>query len=210
MELYVVLEVGVFKLEIYIDFDSTLFDTSKFYREYLNICNKNGISDEEVTLARKKLFNDNNLFNMDVITKYFIKKFDLKDKMLEEVKLLFTDEFVYDDVIPSLEKLSKKYKLILLTYGDKKYQLDKINASKLKKYFKKIIISNKSKDSLDIDYSNGIFIDNSPEEVEKFYKRNPKKVIRIRRENEEMSKKDTSIKEILEYDNFCKIVENEL
>ena len=56
------------------------------------------------------------------------------------------------------------------------------------KYFKDIIITNKDKSKLNIDYTNGIFIDNNPLELEKFYNSNSINLIRIKRDTDKYFK----------------------
>ena len=196
--------------KIYIDFDGTLFDTDSFYKDFLNICLSYGIEKEEVELAKTELFTENNLFNMDIIVDYLIKKYNLSSKFNLDVYNLFSAKYVYDDVIQFLEKLKDKYELIILTYGEYHYQTTKINASNLKSYFTDIIITDKNKSTLNnVDYNNSIFIDNNPKEVKRFIEVNSKKVIRIRRESDKYSKKDLEIN-VPEYTNFNEILEKEL
>jgi len=197
------------KDKIYIDFDGTLFDTDAFYKEFLSLCTKNGITEEEVKECEKKIFDDNNLFNLVKLSNYIIEKFSLDSSLLDKTKSLFSDKFIYDDVIMPLRKLRKSYELILLTFGDED-QKDKISATGLEKYFSEIIITQKDKSQLkNVDYKNGIFIDNNPKELIRFYNKGVKKVIRIRRSIDKYSKIDTNIKEILEYEDFSELVEKE-
>ena len=143
---------------------------------------------------------------MDDLGQYLIKNYDISTNLKEEVENLYSNRFVYDDVIVSLEKLKDWYELIILTYGNINYQVKKINGSNLGKYFTDIIITPKNKSLLDeVDYKNSIFIDNNPKEVKRFVLVNSKEVIRIRRESDKYSVKDSEV-EVLEYTSFLDIV----
>jgi len=197
--------------KIYIDFDETLFDTNRFYKDFLDICLEYGIEKETVNLAKDELFNEKSLFNMEIIVNYLTNRYNLSNKFLEDVNQLFSSKYVYDDVIPCLEKLKSYYELIILSYGNYKYQISKINGSDLKKYFNNIIITDKNKSTLDnVDYKNSIFIDNNPEEIKRFLEVGSKKVIRIRRDSDKYSKKELDVEvNVLEYENFFDILKNE-
>ena len=110
------------------------------------------------------------------------------------------------------KKYYQKYNLILLTCtNDEKYQLNKIKSSNISKCFKEIIITTKDKSKLDnIDYQNGIFIDNNPIELERFYNSNATYLIRIKRTNDKYSKLNLNIKNIPTYKEFNELLENKL
>ena len=197
-------------MKIYIDFDCILFDTDKFYFEFLKICNKYGISKEEIQILIDKLFSKNSLFNLEKIVKELTKQYNLNKTFFDECMSLFDNDFVYNDVIPNLEKLYKKYELILLTYGDFDYQSKKIKSSNLKKYFNKIIITSSIKSEIEnICYDEGVFIDNNPKEIERFINKSAKKVIRVRRPSDKYSKIDTKLT-VSEYEDLSQLVDNEL
>jgi len=198
------------KIKIYIDFDGTLFDADAFYKDFLMICKENGISFENIKSYEKEIFNEDNLFNLKKLLYYMMEKLPLNDLFFDKVISMFSDKYIYDDVLEPLIKLNNSYELILLTFGDYEYQNDKIKATGLDKYFSKIIFTQKNKSQLDeVDYKNGIFIDNNPKELIRFFKRCGKKVIRIRRNTDKYSKGETNIKEIAEYKNFTKLVDDE-
>lgn len=196
--------------KIYIDFDGTLFDTDSFYEDFLNVCFKYRIDKEKVDLTKKILFTESYLFNMDKLIDYLIKEYNLSLEFKNEVSDLFSNKYVFSDVISSLEVLKNKYELIILTYGEYNYQKKKINGSNLKDYFKDIIVTDKIKSTLDnVDYKNSIFIDNNPKEIKRFVEVGSKKVIRIRRDSDKYSKKELEVK-VNEYKNFTEILINEL
>lgn len=183
-------------MKIYLDFDGTLFNTDKFYQDYLNILNKYNISSFEIEKIKKELFK-NKRFNLDILTDYIISKYNIKN-LKQEVETLYNNSYVFEDVIPFLEKY-KNYNLILLTLGDIDYQNRKIEGSKLSKYFQDIMITDVDKSQLDINYKDNLFIDNNPKELIKFQNRGGK-IIRIRRIEDKYSVID--LDNVLEYKNF--------
>lgn len=183
-------------MKIYIDFDGTLFNTDKFYQDYLVILNKYNISSFEIEKMKKELFT-NRRFNIDILTDYIISKYNIKN-LKQEVESLYNNSYVFEDVIPFLEKY-KNYNLILLTLGDIDYQNRKIESSNLSKYFQDIIITDGDKSQLDINYKDNLFIDNNPKELIKF-QNNGGKIIRIRRIEDKYSVID--LDNVLEYKNF--------
>lgn len=192
--------------KIYIDFDGTLFDTDKLYERFSKLCNKYGVSTEEVEQARKQAVEESGIYSLEKIMNTLQKKFTFNEKFKNSFNTLFSNEFVYDDVLYALEKLVKDYELILLTYSDI-YQWHKIEASGLQKYFSNIIVTDKKKHLLDIiDYKNSIFIDNRVEDLENFYNVGARKIYRIRRDSDKYSNTNLNIKEIKEYISFLDLV----
>lgn len=183
-------------MKIYIDFDGTLFNTDKFYQDYLAILNKYNISSFKIDEMKKELFT-NRRFNLDILTDYIISKYNIKN-LKQEVESLYNNSYVFEDVIPFLEKY-KNYNLILLTLGDIDYQNRKIESSNLSKYFQDIIITDVDKSQLDINYKDNLFIDNNPKELIKFQNKGGK-IIRIRRIEDKYSVID--LDNVLEYKNF--------
>ena len=95
---------------------------------------------------------------------------------------------------------------ILLTLGNKNFQQKKIYSSNINKYFKDIIITDKDKSKLNINYSNSIFIDNNPIELKKFYNSKDKYLIRIKRDTDKYSKLNLDINNIPEYKDFNELL----
>ena len=200
------------KDKLYIDFDGTLYDSNSLYNGFLKICNDYGICDNKIQMAEKTLFNGDYLFDLRILAKYLMKKYKLPVKMLFDVSKLLSNDNLYDDVIEGLKKLEKirKYEIILLSYGNKKYQKKKIQLSHITKYFDDIIITDKSKLNLEnVDYENGVFIENNPYQIDDLYNANSKNVIRIRRNGDKYFYIDTK-NSIKEYDGFIQLIEQEL
>ena len=195
-------------MQTFIDFDGTLFDTDRYIVDFMKVFNDYGITKEEFEHAKNNLFNEKKLFNINIITEYFINKHNLDKQFREKINSLLENSYVYNEVISCLETLkTMNNELYILTYGDNEFQRMKINSTDLAKYFKEIIISESDKSKLDLDYQNSIFIDNNPIETEKFYKAGAKKVIRIRRSSDKYSKINSNILEIIECEDFNQVVE---
>ena len=190
-------------MKIYIDFDGTLFDSTKHYHKYINIFKKHNLN---ITETLNKTYEKDK--NFDTISKKIIQKYNLDNSIFKELEKLYSEKLIFKDAIPFLEKYSKKYDLILLTLGNIKYQQKKINKTKIYPYFKDIIITNKDKSNLNIDYENGVFIDNNPLELKKFYNSKAKYLIRIKRKTDKYSKLNLNIENIPEFTSFDELTKS--
>lgn len=186
----------------YIDFDNTIFDTVSFYNDLKKIMHRYGINDyiidkyQEVSCySPLKLIND--LIEKNVVDKSIL--IDI-DKIFDNV-----EDYLYQDALLFLEKVKPNNKLVLLTYGNKTYQERKINSSKIKDYFDEIIITDKSKASLELDYQNGIFVDDNTDVLQELSTRKPSKLIRIKRSNNPRSNVVINNNFIEEYKDFNEI-----
>lgn len=172
----------------YIDFDNTLFDTVSFYND-LKIIMKNYGIDEEI--IKKYHIENKGIYSPLKLIDYCIEKKIVDNKLIDEVVKHFNNakKYLYDDAEDFLTKIKIiGNKLILLTYGDFDYQQKKIKPCLIEKYFDEIIITDKEKYSLDLDFKNGIFIDDNCKVIKGILIRNPYKVIRIKRSNNPRSK----------------------
>ena len=195
-------------MKVYIDFDGTLFDTDRYNRDSKKIFNKYGITNDMFHEAYQELFGKNKLFNLNIIADYLIDKYDINKKIYEEIAIVKNNNYVYPEVINCLKEMnSLGFELYIFTYGDILFQKEKIEYSKINKYFKDIIITEQEKTSLDLDYKNSIFIDNNPNETEMFYNVCSKYVIRIKRNGEKYSTQQTNVSGIFEFENFNQIVD---
>jgi len=191
-------------MKIYIDFDGTLFNNNKHYHKLINIFKKYNIKKEYINnLTKNKYYK-----NLDILAKEIIIKNNLDKSIIKEINTIYSNDLIYKDTIQFLEKYNKNYELILLTLGTKQYQLKKINSTNISKYFKEIIITNKDKSKLNIDYQNSIFIDNNPLELKKFYNVKSKYLIRIKRNTDKYSKINLDIKNIPEFKDFTELLES--
>ena len=193
-------------MNYYLDFDYTIFDTYKFRKGLYEILEKNGLDETYLEPTPEMKNNGQKLLNIKLLFKSLSEHKNIPiNNFLEPLEELYkkSEEFVYDDVIEFLKYLkSQNHKLYILTWGDKEFQNEKLRASKLDKYFDKLIFADKLKYTLNIDYENGIFIDDSIRDLEGLYNKNAKKVFRIKRKNGKNSNKELNIKEILEFNSL--------
>ena len=138
-------------MKIHIDFDGTLFDSTKHYQEYKNIFKKYNIDIESYFNKEYKKEK-----NFDILTKKIIKEYNLNPSIYKEIDKIYSEKLIFKDAITFLKEYHNKYELILLTLGNIDYQQKKINKTNINKYFKEIIITNKDKSRLDIEYTKGI------------------------------------------------------
>lgn len=186
-------------MNYYIDFDNTLYNTPLLTDRLLNSIVNSII--EKTNLDSKILYEEcKSMFNKDLchikLAKYFSAKYNLDTSTiinnLNNI-LLNGYDLVFDDVIPFLEKLKEKgHKLYMLTYSKHslEYQSIKIAGSKLSDYFDTLYITSVPKYKLDIDYENGIFIDDNPTDLLGLYSNKAKQVIRLRRKDNKYSVED--------------------
>lgn len=189
----------------YIDFDNTLFDTVSFYNDLMNIMIKYGIDEERIQEYNRY---NQNLFNPLKLINYNIEKYHINKEILNDVDNHFKNayKYIYRDVINFLLKVKNSgSKLVLLTYGDYDYQDRKITSSCIKEYFDEVIITNQEKHSLDLDYKNGVFVDDNVDVINGLLQKSPYKIIRIKRLNNYHSQKLLNNSLVKEYVDLCDI-----
>ena len=187
--------------KLYIDFDNTLFNTVKFNNKCKELLNKyiNEEEQDKIFKSFTKIYDFREVINILSIN-YNIDKAIL----LKEYNELLEGNYLFEDTIEFLEYYKEKYELIMLTFGNNEYQLDKINCSNISKYFKELIITSEYKYVLDIDYKNSIFIDDNPRDLKGLMNNNPYLIIRLCRgkyktfEKELVLNNVNSLKEIIE------------
>ena len=197
-------------MNYYLDFDNTLYETSRLSKDMLKglayeISKKTSISENDIFDELKSMFNRENIYNIYKLAKFFAKKYNIEESILiDKVEDIILDgkKYVYDDVISFLKELKEKNHIInVLTYvakEDLSYQLTKIKGSGLSEYFDNIIISSSLKFNLDLKYEEGIFFDDSPKDLLGLASRNPKILVRVRREKNKYSKQELDIKNLVE------------
>ena len=197
-------------MNYYLDFDNTLYETSRLSKDMLN-----GLADE-ISIKTKKnkidifdelksMFNRENIYNIYKLAKYFAKKYNIEESVLiDKVEGIILDgkKYVYNDVISFLKELKEKNNIInVLTYvakEDLSYQLTKIKGSGLSEYFDNIIISSSLKFNLDLKYEEGIFFDDNPRDLLGLASKNPKILVRVRRDENKHNKQELDIENLIE------------
>lgn len=196
-------------MNFYLDFDYTIFDTYEFRKELYKILENNGCNRDSLKLTLEtgthKLINIRERFKelsrkKDVPLENFIKPLEDVYKNCEK--------YIYDDVINFLKYLKQQnHKIYILTWGEKEYQKEKVEASKIEKYIDEVIYTEKLKYNLDIQYKEGIFIDDSIRDLKGLYAKKAKHVFRIKRTNGKNSTRNLDIQEILEFNSLAEIQE---
>ena len=203
-------------MNYYIDFDNTLYNTPLLTNKMLNsivdsIREKHNLSSEDLYQECKSMFNREHIYNIYELARYFADKYNLDaSTVINNLNniILNGNDLVFEDTIPFLQKLKEQgHKLYMLTYCKEslEYQSIKVAGSKLADFFDALYVTSVPKYTLDIDYTNGIFIDDNPSDLLGLYSKNPKQVIRLRREGNKYSIKDLNNPNIKEYLNFNEI-----
>lgn len=89
-------------MKIYIDFDGTLFNNNKHYHKLINIFKKYNITEEYIN----NLIKNKHYKNIDNIAKEIIINNNLDKSILKEINTIYSNDLIYIDIIPFLEKIS--------------------------------------------------------------------------------------------------------
>lgn len=139
---------------IFIDFDDVLFNTKSFKKDLIKVFLKNGITKKDFFVSyydypfkTKKGLQKYDPWNQIKILKTK-KKFNEEKLKNDLAKLLGNlKRFIFSDSRDFLKKF-KRRELVLVSYGETKFQEMKINSSSISPYFAKIIIGDKDKAEL--------------------------------------------------------------
>ena len=170
-------------MNIYIDFDRTLFDTDLFIKDLEDIIESNGITvDKFLKYVNKDKENGFNIYSILNLMENDIKVdsdvYKKIDKIIEN-----SEHYIYSDVYEFVKMCKdKKYRIFVLTKGNGEFQLLKIRNTKLFDYLDGVIVTLQDKGELDLNYQESIFIDDNPRELESIRLKNPKRIIRIKRD----------------------------
>ena len=189
-------------MNFYIDFDSTLYNTSGLVEKMLRalaaeMSNQDSSLDaEEMYLEEKGMFNSKNIYNIFELCRYFAKKYNLDaDSLILAVNGVISNgkDLVYEDSAEFLKQLKAMgHRINMLTYTAQdglEYQMQKIYGSGLIQLFDNIIITSTPKWQLDLNYSQGVFVDDNPKDLAGLHGNNPIAVIRIKREGNKYASK---------------------
>ncbi len=161
-------------MTIILDFDDTLFDTARFKKALAAIFKKHKVDFLKTYEQAKKPKGAYSLKKHLAL----VQKADIKSIEKDIDKINFK-QFLFPDVLKFLKTLKKDNSLILLSWGDKEFQLRKIYGlgQNFTSLFDKIITGPTEKakvlDKILKTYKSRpvLFIDNSPQELEKIRKR---------------------------------------
>ncbi len=194
-------------MNFYLDFDYTLFDTYAFRKELYKILKRNGLSKDCLALTSEE--EEHELLNVRNVFKHLSEKENLPlDNFIVPLEKLYKKsyKYLYKDVVKFIRVLKAEGHFVnILTWGNEEYQKEKIVASRIYEKVDHIICTEKLKYKLDLDYENGIFIDDSIRDLKGLYVKKAKYVFRIKRKHGKNSKDKLDINEILEFNSLAKL-----
>ena len=203
-------------IRVYIDFDSTLYDTS-IVKNVMNdiiadgVCKNVSNCDKNVVLEEIKEAKANGTKSVIGLCKFFESKYGLKKDCIKEEFQEFLakgEELLYPDSIEFLKRLSQKgYEVNILTYTsqeDFEYQMLKVMGSKISDYVDNIFMCSRSKGELGLDYETSFFVDDNPKELVNLFKAgvSPDRLFRIKRAGASYSDVEISEFDAIEYSDF--------
>lgn len=204
----------------YIDFDNTLYETGKLTKDVLNdlakvISASNKLNFKDILSDLENSFNST-LDNFESFINKLSKKYDVKYNVLQnhlqKIILLDGQKYVFPDATQFLKKLKEKNEdVCILTYVAQRKNLHqqamKLAGSGILPYVTEVYNTTRYKFELQLDYKNGIFIDDSPRDIEGLYEAGVRNLIRIKKPNNDKrtSKKLKLPIEIPTYEDFNEI-----
>ena len=201
---------------VYIDFDSTLYDTGAI-KKVMNdiiadgVCDNISGVDKNVVLEEIKEAKANGVKSVIGLCKFFENRYGLeKDTIKNMLKdfLARGDMLLYADSIDFLKRLSQKgYEVNILTYTSKEdfeYQMLKVMGSKISDYVDNIFMCSKKKGELALEYQTSCFFDDNPRELVSLFNAgvSPDRLFRIKRAGAGYSDIEITEFESQEYSNF--------
>ncbi len=183
-------------MKYYIDFDNTIFDTVSFYNDLIDLLKQNGVTEDYI----------NNYYKENGMNPIALVR-SIKNRSLQrEYRKHFdnTKKYIYPDAIEFL-KNKKDNQFILYTQGYLENQYKKIIHSGIVKDLDGIIVCKSPKTEIDIDYQNGIFIDDNTKIIKELLDKGAKKIYRMKRSNNRHSKEILDDNRIVEIYNMNEI-----
>lgn len=173
-------------MKIFIDFDDVVFNTKQFKNDLAEVFFNHGISRD---IYEKSYYDPNDkrsIRTYDPKTQILRIKnsvdFD-KHELLNSIKVFMEDtsNYVFEDFFSFVKKYDQK-NVYVVSYGDIKFQEEKINSSGIKKYVDNIFITDRLKSSIVGDFLEEnknmqaekiFFIDDRTEQIQDVKKKNP-------------------------------------
>ena len=89
-------------IKIYLDFDGTIYNSTKLYNEFINIFIKHNINKNYLNNIIKECYQKEK--NYITLAKKIIKDTNLDTSILNEINNLYSNKLLFKDTIPFLEK----------------------------------------------------------------------------------------------------------
>ena len=201
----------------YIDFDNTLYETGKLTKDILSgltttIASQANISEESVLEHIHSSFNST-VANFFTFAKNLSAKYHVDYRLLETVinTAILTNgkNYVFPDALKFIKDLKAAGETIcILTYVSSKNNLSqqglKLMGSGILTHVDEVYTTTRYKHELNLDFENSTFIDDDPRDLEGFYSCGARKIIRIKKPNNEKrtSKKLAIPEELPTYTSF--------
>ena len=182
----------------YIDFDNTLYETGLLTKDVLSELSKT-IAKEKNLIENDILQDLQNSFNSTVdnflsLGEKFSIKYDIDYEILKSTILNVIvkngKKYVFPDALEFLKKLKEKNEPVcILTYVSQSKNLHqqslKLLGSGILEYVTEVYSTTRLKYTLELDYKNNTFIDDSPRDIEGLFNSGATKIIRVKKPNNE-------------------------
>jgi len=138
------------KIKFFIDFDNTLFDPRPLKKAIFDVFESAGFAKDEVSSSYKevcRLFDNNYSPERQAKFLFETRSFD-EDYALKKINKAVREcsGYLFSDSIDFLAGLDhEKFEIMLLSYGDKKFQSDKVKCCGVEKYFNKLYFCQEEK-----------------------------------------------------------------
>lgn len=196
-------------MNIYVDFDRTLYNTDELYNDMFKVINSYGITCELFEINKEEYFTKPILFNFIKLTKYICNKYNISLDVITELLMILAngEKYLYSDSSDFLLKMKERnYNVSLLTYGDVNFQMLKLTPLSICDIIDNIIISSNYKFQLDLNYKDSIFIDDNPRDLLGLLHNDAQKVIRIKRQNSKYCNNKLSNNKIPSFSNLRDLI----
>lgn len=134
-------------MKIILDFDDTILNTGLLMKELVGIFTRAGLSEKDYYENYRRTKEIKGDFDLDLILNLSSETIDLdKKKIKNEIAILFDgmEIFVYRDFFDFCKNFSRE-NMILLSTGEKDFQMNKIKGSKVIPYFSEVIVISREK-----------------------------------------------------------------
>jgi FMN phosphatase YigB (HAD superfamily) len=159
---------------VFVDFDKTIFDCLAFEKDMWKVAQDHGVSAEDYKETYKQAIHPSTKDEYNYTFEGHIQFLKLRgcsnaEGLLGEWNSLLQNNYLFDGADVFLEFLrANSTHLILLTAGNKEFQMKKISSVPVQRYFDEIVVLDGHKDeylsSLKIDFSNSLFLNDSMRE----------------------------------------------
>lgn len=128
------------------DLDHTLYDTDRFKRDSFRILAKLGVAKKRAEDVSRDYFKERQ-FHHRTFARLLLDDAQKIQHFLKKHEELFlkSENYWYEGVYGFLKELRKKYYIVLLSYGDKDFQLKKISPAYTQMFDEVIVTRRKDK-----------------------------------------------------------------